>query len=258
MDSVKIGEVYPRERKLILLSDKRAYKDMEDVLPAIKRFARFVCGRHGRVAIRRGDQLSKRDIRNFGIIIALCVWGFKAEDIIHLVYHLRSSLSWEGRFVVVFEDRTEKERLIGLSLLGDSSGKFRFEEVGGHAALSLPLFFDDLVKTINEIEEMGLETWHSLLDLSVAGALPSKVRHVEKLIEEGASDKLVGLTRALLEEIRNIDWLILLEDPHKDMRLVGDLLRGYPLERSLTTEDCTSIVRQVRQILSKSMLETIR
>ena len=241
-----------RERNLVLFPDVTIYKKIGEIRSSINRLLRFVCRGKFKVMLWEDSLLKKPRLRDCRTIIAVCIGGVGPFEVIQLVHRLRGDFGWEGGFLAIVEDNTEREELLALSVLGDREGRFRFGKLPGHVALCLPLLLIDLLRTVQTMEEMSLEVWHSLLDQTSLGRILEKLGEAEKMVERPMTNDRIRVATELLGEMEQIDWLSLLLDSHKDMRLVTDLLDAYPPGYSFEEKDCVSIVTRIREIVLRT------
>lgn len=197
---------------------------------------------------------ARHELRNYPLIIAIPGRGSGPPQIIRLLYRLRSALAWEGGFLGIVEDVIERQQLMELSLLGEHGGRFQFGDMPGHVALCRPVLLADLLQAVSTMEEMSLEVWYGLLDQCSIGSLLEKVSRAERLMQGGVTQEAAGIVREVLDGMGRIDWLVLLVDAHKDLRLVNNLIETYPPDVPLVETDCPVILEKIRQILLRSSM----
>lgn len=190
----------------------------------------------------------------YRLIIAVAHWDTKPLEIIRLVHHLRSDLAWEGSFLAIVNEEEEKQRLREINLIGERAERFRFGQLPGHAVIYLPFLLTDFLNEVAKLEDMYIEVWDSLVSGSLVGDISKEINEASEFARNNDIQKALGILSEILFIMKQVDWLTWLRDPHEDLLFVNKFIEVYPPERPVDKDDCSSIITNIQEILSKSFI----
>ena len=196
----------------------------------------------------------KRELRKVSIIITTTNNQISPYHLIQTVFLLRNYFWWKGGFIAMTKNFEEKKTLESFSVLGDPGGNFQFNDLPGHSAFCYPILITDLLTHFPLLGKFYKYQWLAIRSESRAFQLKEDLLEAEELLKKGKKPDIVRFFQELLKKIREIDWMVLLKDRHKDPIFVDNLINLYPPGISLRKEECMDIIKRVKEILFKSIL----
>jgi len=196
----------------------------------------------------------KYQLRNCRLIM-FTTFEVSAFQIIRTIHYLRTDLSWEGRFLAIVGSVTEKELLMKSDIFGEKEGRFLFEKIPGHTAIHYPFFLKDLPRIVDDMQDMYIEGWKNLVDLSIINKVVEEINKVNELLTKNdKQQEAISIINEIFRKLKKIDWDIALAD-HGDARLMRQIIEEHITTRSLTKLlDYFLVIEKVDQILSKSCI----
>jgi hypothetical protein len=196
----------------------------------------------------------RSNLLKYRLIIAVAHWDAKPLEIIRFVHHLRSDLAWEGSFLAIVNKELEKQRLREINLIGERAERFRFGQLPGHAVIYLPFLLTDFLDEVAKLEDMYIEVWDSLVSGSLVGDISKGINEASEFARNNDKQKALDILREILFKMKQVDWLTWLRDPHEDLVFVNKFIEMYPPEPPVDKNDCSSIITNIQEILSKSFI----
>lgn len=196
---------------------------------------------------------SRSKLLKYRLIIAVAHWDAKPLEIIRFVHHLRSDLAWEGSFLAIV-NKEEKRRLGEINLIGERAERFCFGQLPGHAVIYVPFLLTDFLDEVAKLEDMYIEVWDSLVSGSLVGEISKGINEASEFAKNNDIQKALVILHEILLVMKQVDWLTWLREPHEDLLFVNKFIEMYPPERPVDKDDCSSIITNIREILSKSFI----
>lgn len=172
-------------------------------------------------------------------------------QVIPLVNQLRSKFFWEGKFLAIVTNETQKENLSNKSLFGTPDYKL-YGKIDGHAVIPLnsPQFLFELLQSIKNLHQSvrGLklyyEIWDKWYSCGLITELRKKITDISYLINQKTEikDTLKEKLTAVLKIIRQIEWIDVVKDPHQDLKKVNPFIEVecQTIEQKINDSDINS------------------
>lgn len=204
-------------------------------------------------------QRIRRELDNSPLAIMTAGVTDSAAQIVYLIHRLRTYFGWVGAFVAVVNSEEAARELESSSMVGDKGNNYQFRNVEGHATLSRPLIMSELFAVVESLGEMHRHSWLGFLDQTSVPLLRACVAEAKSLWPGGKDDALIAAVARMLELIRQLDWLCLLDERHAHwgVSLVSSLLEEYPTSKTLERRDCEPIIESVGQLIARSCIGVV-
>lgn len=188
-------------------------------------------------------------------LILFTSFEVSAFQIIRMVHYLRTDLNWEGRFLAIVGSVTEEELLMKSDIFGEKEGRYLFGRIPGHGVIYYPFFLKDLSLIVHGMQDMYLEGWKNLVDLSIINKVVEEINKVNELLAKNDKQQdTISIINEIFRKLKKVDWDIVLEN-HSDARLMRQIIEEYTTTGSLTKLiDYSLVIKKVDQILSKSCI----
>lgn len=169
-------------------------------------------------------------------------------QIIYLIHRLRSDLLWQGRFLAIVSDNSEKEYLMEADIFGEKEGRFQFGKIPGHDVIYPPFLIKDLKQKIDMMEEMCANAWrNNIIEGSIIKSIEKKVNEAEALIKKHDAEKeVIDLVYKILSDMNQINWDMLVG--HYNAKLIEEnIIKKYNQSVRLKLKDCHAILKEYKK-----------
>lgn len=200
----------------------------------------------------------KEDLNDCSAAITFPPYPLRVRSVVSLIHLLRGRFLEDSRLIAILDSQTDLAELKRWDLWGDPARRFKFGDLHGHGALSLPITSHSL---LNEVQaavasggRMTFRTWNvELRSQSNLGKTQAKLVQFGKEFPGLTEKEQIQGIGEIMQEMIRLNWNHELCSTHAAANQAAEFLRPFREGKRIARPELPDLIKRATAVFENSM-----